>query len=242
MLISATAYAQFPEPRMVQTDSGLVTYHYFKSGAISTYKRDGQVERLGEAIAYDSTGRIIAKHPCGYKHGRRGVEFKYHANGAVSTIRISHQPDGGAQSYNITYLYDNAGKFLGEKDNSIPPKLVTIPTHFIGAATHNKHHGISESLNVFEITNATPHVVWLEIKSKKGKYKKEIKLKPGETQKGGTYPLANGSPEKPENKYVFTVNSKIEGQKLLIKQWETSPVKNNKVLHSLFVLQNRDNF
>lgn len=221
-----------PSPRVLQTDSGAVTYHYFKHGTVSTMHHQPKNFGKGDAIAYDSVGHIIAKYPCGYYHGTRSVEFQYHDNGGVRSIRVSHQPDGAIQNYTVTYLYDNKGRFLEERDNSLPQKLNTIS---ISEAKALPKFG-EGAYNEFEITNATPNIVKIVYYLKSNpKEVQELSLKAGETKYAGRYSFS-GTTEKPESKYIFKVTTKKTNTQPILRQWDASPLRNKRIVHHLFIL------
>ena len=94
----------------VKTDTGTVVLHWFTTGQLSSKAWMDADNRWGHSWAYDHSGKVIFDRQTRKVGGHASVDFRYHANGAVSRADYSTAPDGGIQWYRSTTTFDPDGK------------------------------------------------------------------------------------------------------------------------------------
>jgi hypothetical protein len=115
----------------LRTDTGTVVLHFFRSGGVSTKEWTDKDERWGRSWAYKLDGTVLEEHQTRRFAGHASVQYRYHANGAVSRVEYSDAPDGGIQWYQSTTTYDEAGTCTGfaeqGQDDHGPIPGVVVP-------------------------------------------------------------------------------------------------------------------
>ncbi len=102
------------------------TYHYFKSGKISTSECFDENNRWGKATAYDISGKVIYEKELRHIAGNSSVSFSYYDNGAVKNAHWHSAPDGGIQWYNTYTDFALDGTVTGETQNDYDHKPTVL--------------------------------------------------------------------------------------------------------------------
>ncbi|MEY3443792.1 MAG: hypothetical protein RLZZ519_2073 [Bacteroidota bacterium] len=117
---SSAAFSQGTD-KIVTKGEETFRYHYFQNSTkVSTVWHMPKASQEGYAVAYDQQGKEIYRGVLSRMHMIRSVEFKYHANGAISVAHERWHPDAGIQSGGTTFTFDENGLKTGESEDFDP--------------------------------------------------------------------------------------------------------------------------
>ena len=210
LLVMGNVFAQTDRPLHKKTN-----IHTFKNGKVATYELWDR-QQHGKVYAFDHSGKEIYSNDIGYFGGSHHTEFTYYPDGAVKTIHSTHQPDGGIQYYDVTIYYTNDGVVERTDDRSLdghgqykviapsyeqPTKPGAIPK----PSTKKPDVATCAIIytNEFYLVNYSKVSITVDIL--RGSTKENtVSIAPGDTVKGGIYPLAQFF-EGPNSYYHYDV-------------------------------------
>lgn len=181
----------------VKTDTGTVVLHYFTTGQLSTKMWMDADDHWGHSWAYTRQGKVIFDRQTRRIGGHASVDFRYHANGAVSLAEYSDAPDAGIQWYKSTTTFDTVGVQTGLSedgwDNDGPilrPRVSPPPTP---AQPAYKQEEVREQRlftnEYFVVARKNCRVQLRPKQTSPAAMNMDATLLKGDTLRGGTYSL-----------------------------------------------------
>lgn len=123
ILVHTALYSQLNCKKTAGTEADTTTCYFAWKGISTKMYVEHNNPSIRQFVAFDSLGNISFQGFSGYKHGSNGLTIRYHENGAVASIQVTMQPDGGIQYTDITHFYGTNGKFLRSENHSLHETL-----------------------------------------------------------------------------------------------------------------------